>query len=228
VKDDDIVEGHEATEFKPGPFNYCDYRCDRCDEQAKCRVFKEEQERLLEHYAKGEDSNDPEVFLQDMHKIFEKTKEMLEKTAAEQGINLGELPLEEAKQVEPETYVVYNCAHDYFEQAHLFIKKLEKEGSPASVEDDVEDLVWYHTLIAAKTGRLVSGFEDEIDEVQKIDEEGTLKVINKGIGLSKKALEHMLNELPGHLQDVATLLSLLKRIEKQIATDIRGRQQNGR
>ena len=78
-------------------------------------------------------------------------------------------------------------------------------------------------MIAAKSGRLVSGFIDDFldEEVAKVEEEGTLKVINKGINLSKNALENMLNELPDHLYTIADLMELLKRLEKQIQNDIR-------
>ena len=83
-------------------------------------------------------------------------------------------------------------------------------------------MVWYHTLIAAKAGRLVSGFIDDFDEeIQKLEEDGTLNVINKGINLSKNALEKLLNELPNHFHTIVDLTSLLKKLETQIQTDIR-------
>jgi len=212
-----------AKKFKPGPYNYCDYRCERCNEKDDCRVYKENQERLLEHYLKGEDPNDPDVFLSDLKEIFEKTQEMIKQAAAEQGIDLTEVPDEEIEEVDPHTYVIYNLAYEYFDRAHKLVKKLEVEGIPSEVEEEFEDFVWYHTLLVAKTGRLVSGFDDEFfdPEVREIEEEGTLQVINKGICLSKNALNKMLNELPDDFQDIVDLLDILKRFESQIKTDIR-------
>ncbi len=212
-----------AKKFKPGPYNYCDYRCERCDEKDICKVYKENQERLLEHYLKGEDPNDPEVFLNDLKKIFEKTQEMIKQAAAEQGIDFNEIPDREFEEVDPHTYVIYNLASEYFERAHKLTKELETKGVPEEIEEEFEDFVWYHTLLVAKIGRLVSSFDDEFfdAEAREIEEEGTLQVINKGIALSKNALSKMLNELPDDFQDIVDLLDILKRLEKQIKTDIR-------
>ena len=208
--------------YKAPPFNYCDYRCDRCDERENCRVYKDNEERILNHYANGEDPYAPEVFLKDLKEIFANTQNMIRDMAQKQGINIEELPDEETPEVNPDDYVIYRLAYEYYKQANIFIKELERTGIPETIQEDFRDLVWYHTLIAAKTGRLVSGFIDDYDEeFQKQEEEGTLAVINKGIDLSKNALENMLNELPDHLYTIADLMELLKRLEKQIQIDIR-------
>jgi len=212
-----------VDKFKPGPYNYCDYRCDRCDEKDNCRIYKENEERVLQHYLKGEDPNDPNIFLNDLKEIFDKTKDMLKKAAEGQGININELPNAEIPEVDPHTYAIYNFAYEYFDQAHKLIQKLEKTGIPEEIEEEFEDFAWYHTLLVAKTGRLISGFDDEFfdEEVREVEEEGTLQVINKGIILSKNALENMLNELPDDFPRIVDLLDILKRLEMQIKTDIR-------
>jgi hypothetical protein len=83
--------------------------------------------------------------------------------------------------------------------------------------------MWYHTLIVAKTGRLISGFAEGLrdEEMQEIEEKGTLGVINKCIRISRQALEIMLNELPEDLHTIAALMELLKNVEKQINKNIR-------
>ena len=209
--------------FKPPPFNYCDYRCDRCDEQEDCRVFKDDQERLLDHYRKGEDPYDPEIFMSDLKEIFSRTEKMIKKAAQEHGIDLDDISEDEVPEVEPEEYVIYRLAYKYFEEANAFIKALDKSGVPENIKPYYDDLVWYHTLIAAKSGRLVSGFIDDLldDEVSAVEEEGTVSVISKGIRLSRNALESMLSEFPDHLHRIADLVDLLKQIEKQIEIDIR-------
>lgn len=211
-----------SDQFKPPPFNYCDYRCDRCDEQANCRVYKDSQERLLEHYRKGEDPYDPEVFMNDLKEVFSRTERMIRKLAQEQGVDL-EQGDEEPPEVDPAEYVVYCLAYKYFEKANAFIKLLEKSGMPEGVRNAYDDLVWYHTLIAAKCGRLVAGFADDYldEEFTNAEEQGTIKVIQKGIILSKQALETMLNELPEQMYIVAELLETLKQLEKQLDIDIR-------
>ncbi|MGB9720885.1 MAG: hypothetical protein ACPL28_05330 [bacterium] len=212
-----------ADKIKPGPYNYCDYRCDRCEEKDNCRVYKDNEERVLQHYLKGEDPNDPDIFLNDLKEIFSKTKEMIKKAAEEQGIDLDELPEQEIPEVDPHTYVIYNLAYEYFDQAHKLIQRLEKTGVPEEIMDDFDDFAWYHTLLVAKTGRLVSGFDDEFfdEEVREVEEEGTLQVINKGIALSKNALKNMLNELPDDFQRIVDLIHILNKLETQIKKDMR-------
>ncbi len=209
--------------FRPPPFNYCDYRCDRCDEQENCRVFRDDQERLLDHYRKGEDPYDPEIFMNDLREIFSRTEKMIKKAAQEHGIDLDGVSEEEIPEVDPEEYVIYRLAYKYFEEANAFIKTLEKCGIPDNIRSHYDDLVWYHTLIAAKSGRLVSGFIDDLldDEVSNIEEEGTVSVIRKGIRLSKNALESMLSEFPDQLHTIADLMEILNQIEKQMESDIR-------
>lgn len=212
-----------SESFKPPPFNYCDYRCDRCDEREKCRVYKDDQERLLDHYRKGEDPYDPNIFMNDLKEIFTKTEKMIRKIAQEQGIDLDEASAEEMPEVNPDEYVIYRLAYQYFKEANALVKELEHSGIPDGLQQDYDDFVWYHTLIAAKTGRLVSGFIDDYldEEVTKLEEDGTIGVIRKGISLSKEALENMLNELPDHLYTIADLTDLLRRMEKQLEEDIR-------
>jgi hypothetical protein len=212
-----------TEEYKPPPFNYCDYRCDRCDKQESCRVFKDDQERLLDHYRKGEDPYDPKIFMNDLKEIFGKTEQMIRKMAEEQGIDLSETAEVEIPEVNPEEYLIYRLAYSYFENASALVKVLEKSGIPETVKPDFDDFVWYHTLIAAKAGRLVSGFIDDFldEELTKVEEEGTIGVIRKGISLSKDALQNMLSELPDHLYSIADLIDMLKRIETQLEIDIR-------
>jgi len=210
-------------QFKPPPFNYCDYRCDQCDEQVNCRVYKDDQERLINHYRKGEDPYDPQVFMNDLKEIFGRTEKMIRKIAQEQGIELDDMDAEEMPEVNPDEYVIYRQAYQYFEEASVFIKELEETGIPENIRVDYDDFVWYHTLIAAKAGRLVSGFIDDFleEDINRIEEEGTIGVIRKGISLSKRALENMLGELPDHLYSIAGLMETLTRIEKQLEMDIR-------
>lgn len=177
----------------------------------------------MDHYLKGEDPYNPDVFVKDLHDIFANTKNMVVKMAEEQGIDISDATSQDVPEINPEEYVIYRLAYTYFTAAHAFIKELENSGITDSIREDFEDLIWYHTLIAAKTGRLVSGFIDDFldEELQAMEEKGTIGVIQKGITLSSEALHHMLNELPEQLYAISDLIDLLKRLEKQLKTDIR-------
>jgi hypothetical protein len=222
-KKEEKEEKEREPEYEPSPFNYCDYRCDRCEHQDTCKVFKDDQERLLQHYLKGEDPYDPEIFMNDLKEIFDKTKNMVIDLAEKEGIELDDIPDEEVPRVDPHEYVIYQLAREYCRTAHDFIKHIDEEGVPESLKEEFSDFVWHHTLIPAKTGRLVSGFVDGLrdEELSRIEEAGTLGVIKKGIDLSKNALDLMLNELPDDLHSIAELLNLLSQLEKQIQKDIR-------
>lgn|GEM_PF-637322 len=205
------------------PFNYCDYRCERCAEQENCRVYKDDRDRMLEHYVKGEDPYDPKVFADDLKEIFEKTSKMISRMAEEENIDLGAVPEEEVPKADPDSYIIYRLAHQYCMDAHALVKKKRHEGIPQCIEEEWGDFVWYHTLLPAKTARLVSGFiDDDLErEWRKAEEDGTISVIVKSITLSRQALQVMLDELPDDLHDIADLLELLGRFEKQLQTDMR-------
>jgi hypothetical protein len=213
----------EEEKCTPSPYNYCDYRCDRCEHQNDCKVFKDDQERLIEHYIKGEDPHDPEIFMNDMKEIFDQTRKMIMDIAQEQGFDLDSIEDVEVPHIDPKEYVLYRLVREYADEAHVFLKQLQQEGITEDAEEAYSDIMWYHTLIVAKTGRLVSTFEDGLrdTEMQDIEERGTLGVIDKCIRVSRCALETMLNELPEHLQTIADLMDLLKTIEQQINKDIR-------
>jgi hypothetical protein len=208
---------------RTSPFNYCDYRCERCAEQENCRVYKDDRDRLLEHYVKGEDPYDPKVFADDMKEIFEKTSKMISKMAEAENIDLCAIPDENVPKIEPDSYILYHLAHQYCMDAHALVKKKRHEGIPQCIEEEWGDFVWYHTLLPAKTARLVSGFvHDDLDEEwHKAEEDGTVSVIIKSVDLSRQALQVMLNELPDDLNDIADLLELLSRFDKQLQTDMR-------
>lgn len=216
-------EQEEKGRYTPLPYNYCDYRCDRCEHQDTCKVYKDEQERLLEHYVKGEDPHDPAVFMNDMKGIVDQTREMILNIAQEKGFDFDSIEDVEVPQVDPKQYVLYRLVRAYADEAHVFLRQLQQEGITEDAEEAYDDLMWYHTLLVAKTGRLVSTFEDDLrDEgMQDIEEKGTLGVISKCIRISRGALEIMLGELPEHLQTIADLVDLLNRVEQQINRDIR-------
>jgi hypothetical protein len=219
------IKKKKAAEKKsrPMPFNYCDYRCERCAEQDNCRVYKDDRDRVLEHYVKGEDPYNPRIFADDLKEIFEKTRKMISRIAEEEDIDLGAVPDEEIPKIEPGSFVLYRLAQQYCMDAHALIKKKRREGFPQCIEEEWGDFVWHHTLLPAKTARLVAGIiDDDLDkDWRKAEEDGTVAVIIKSVTLSRQALQVMLSELPDDLHDIADLLELLGRFEKQLQTDTR-------
>lgn len=207
---------------KSAPYNYCDYRCDRCGERLNCRVFREEQARLQEHHDRGEDPYDPEIFMADLKRIFQQTEAMIKHAAELEGHPTEDEPAEPVRD-RPDEYVLYRQSIEYSRQARAFIRQIEAEGLPDQCREAFSDVVWYHTLIAAKAGRLVSGFIDNLRDAgsQRQEEEGTLAVLRKSIDLSRRGLEFIKQEHPGYSHVIEDLLGMLDRIEKTIQTGIR-------
>jgi len=209
-----------SNKFKPGPYNYCDYRCEKCDNQQICRVYKEQEERNVRHYINNKDPNDIKIILSDLKEIFEKTKSLLQEDARKYGVNLDEMPLEDEPEKNPYDFPVYCIANEYYQKSKVLIKDVEKIGLPKSACEDFETLIWYHTLILAKTYRLISNTENADDEdLQQIEKQGTIAVINKGIMLSKAALKNLLNDLPDHLHTILELLQIIDRLETCLRVD---------
>src|SRR5207244_1149057 len=73
-------------------YNYCDRWCERCRFTAYCRVYDTEQKRLERHLLRGEDPDDPKVWMQDIEESFGETIQMLEQMSAEQGLDLSAEP----------------------------------------------------------------------------------------------------------------------------------------
>ncbi len=204
------------------PYNYCDYRCERCDQRLSCRVFREEQARLQDHYDRGEDPYDPEIFMNDLRQVFQQTEAMIVHAAEQESIKL-ENNHKTTIGEEPEQYVLYRQAFEYYRQTNALIRLIESGHLPDQIREAFADVVWYHTLIAAKAGRLISGFIDHHhdEEFQTKEEKGTLGVIRKSILLSRQGLERIKIALPEHTHLIKELLTMLDQIEQTIQTDMR-------
>jgi hypothetical protein len=82
----------EDSPFIAGIYNYCDRWCERCQFTDRCEVYAREQRQWERHLLRGENPDDPEVFMQDLHETLDETVQMLEQIAAEEGVDLDSLP----------------------------------------------------------------------------------------------------------------------------------------
>ena len=96
----DLFELAKDPKFIPGIYNYCDRWCERCSFTARCLVYAQEEA----------DRGDPavhdlnnEAFWEKLKANFERTREMLEAMAKEQGFDLDALDLTEAESQEKRT-----------------------------------------------------------------------------------------------------------------------------
>lgn len=168
------------NQFVPGIYNYCDRWCERCLMTGKCSLYYEEQKTKAEHLAKGEDPHDWNIIMQDIKKNFEEALKLLEKSAAEQGIDLNSLPDEPCEEPHPNLHPLNLRARNYMLLAHRFLEKLHKTLKTDTVnmkqraktmllpndDENVQTLEiltshysaisWYYTLILSKIHRALS------------------------------------------------------------------------
>ncbi|MBN1105417.1 MAG: hypothetical protein JXL84_18540 [Deltaproteobacteria bacterium] len=170
-----------------GIYNYCDRWCERCPQTSRCL-----------NYAMGEEeSGDPETrdirneaFWKNLEGMFHVTIELLRERAAQEGIDLEELDLDEAEEQErlwretAENYGICRAGKSYTDMAERWFDAAEpffgpeEETGPArgpvgrdgkspetsDLEDALEVVRWYQHQIYVKLMRAVHGLLKEDPE----------------------------------------------------------------
>jgi hypothetical protein len=182
----DLFDLAEDPKFISGIYNYCDRWCERCAFTSRCLVYAQEEE----------DRNDPaahdirnEAFWKKLTAIFERTHEMLEEMAKEQGIDFNTIDLASAKKQErrqhkrakshelakaSEKYA--GMVDDWFESEQELFEQKENEllamlefdiggqqpqAVAARIKDAVEVIRWYQHQIHVKLMRALMKFDPD-------------------------------------------------------------------
>jgi hypothetical protein len=97
MKKEDIKKLARNKNFIPGIYNYCDRWCERCFFTARCMNFA-----MTWEYSTDPEASDitNEKFWQSLSEIFHVTREMLEESAEELGIDLDAIDFEESSRSE--------------------------------------------------------------------------------------------------------------------------------
>jgi len=182
MKIEDIKKLAKNKDFIPGIYNYCDRWCERCPFTLRCMNYA-----MSREYTTDPEASDitNEKFWQSLSEIFKVTREMLEESAEELGIDIDSIDFEEASQEESiknkivENHECCRAAKKYSEMVNeLFeseyiptlrvVDKQEKKNSvelnnidslnrPAAIEEVVEVIYWYQHFIYVKLMRSVHG-----------------------------------------------------------------------
>jgi hypothetical protein len=179
---EDIKKLARNKNFISGIYNYCDRWCERCPLTSRCMNFA----------MTRADSDDPEAsditnetFWQSLSQIFKVTREMLEESAGEMGIDLDCIDFEAASRDEAVKDKIvknheccraaqryYKMVDEFFESEyapslHLIAKsdaeaeselpKIDRLTGPASLDELAEIIFWYHHFIYVKLMRAVRG-----------------------------------------------------------------------
>ena len=182
MKKEDIKKLAKNKNFISGIYNYCDRWCERCPFTSRCMNFA-----MSREYTTDPEASDitNEKFWQSISEIFKVTREMLEESAEELGIDLDAIDFEETSREESikdriiQNHECCRSAKKYSEMVDEWfaaeykptlrvVDKMEtkKVGDseendlleePIAIEGLVEIIYWYQHFIYIKLMRSVGG-----------------------------------------------------------------------
>jgi len=182
MKKKDIKKLAENENFIAGIYNYCDRWCERCPFTARCMNFA----------MTRDDTDDPEAsdinnekFWQSISDIFKVTRELVEETAQEMGVDLDAIDFDESAREEgikdkitenheccQAAKKYYQMVTDFFESEYVpSLRVVDKEhianvaelqesdvlDGPPTLDEMVEIIHWYQHFIYVKLMRAVRG-----------------------------------------------------------------------
>lgn len=159
------------------PFNYCDHFGDKDMLASKCKICKEEIDRIERYKKEGKDPYDMKNVFEDIGKDLALSLAMVAKKAKEMGIDLDSLPDEENDEPSHESYPIFNTVRKYGSKIENTIKELEI----IPVDTDIQMVMktadaFSHSrhYIIAKIGRALSSrWEEARDPDDDLDDSKT-------------------------------------------------------
>ena len=176
--------------FISGIYNYCDRWCERCAFTTRCMNFA-----MTREYSDDPEASDinNEKFWQSLSEIFKVTRELLEESAEEMGIDLDSIDYEEASRDEgikdkiAKNHVCCTAAREYYQMVDEFFEseyipslrvvdksdgekaprppKIDQLEGPATLDELVDIIYWYQHFIYVKLMRSVRGTLEEPSEL---------------------------------------------------------------
>lgn len=206
------------TNIPEAPYNYCDYRCEKCAWTEHCRVYQEEMSERLLLEAEGIDPDTWEGTLEVVHRNFEKVREMLEKDAARFGIDLSG-PLEPVP--EPPESELEKRAYECGLRLHELGKKISQSDEYLQLQDVLEetyqDFMWNHLLFAVKLKRAMHGFWEYENETDEDFRAASLSDGIKSAGVSIRATETNREALGIFAEKIPLLAEEIQREIRELA-----------
>jgi hypothetical protein len=190
MKKEEIKKLAENKDLIPGIYNYCDRWCERCAFTSRCMNFA-----MSSKYTDDPEASDinNEKFWQNLSEIFKVTRDMLEESAEELGIDLDAIDFEETSRQEGiKDKIVQNheccrAAKKYYEMVDEFfeseympslnvvdksdgknapeLQKTDNLNGTGTLDEMVEIIYWYHHFIYVKLMRSVRGILGNASEM---------------------------------------------------------------
>lgn len=199
------------------PYNYCDYRCEKCQYANKCLVYKKDKVRRITHILSGKNPDDINTVLENVSEDMQHTMELICKQTEEMGIDLDEAADKkiEEEEPDPEDDPLYNLAYSFTLKTHNFLKDVEKKVViTPEIKIYFDDLWWYHTLLSAKLYRALCSSGDE--EVDRQDAKLSAGVALKSAQICQDSLESIIYYRQETSKEANNLLRMIKKIQKGI------------
>lgn len=193
TKSDASRKNHEKTNHIPGIYNYCDRWCERCPFTSRCLNFEMSEEKF------GDLQNvdiTNEIFWQKLSETFQETLTMLKEMAAEKGIDLDAIELDDDEATngsfeDPSVvHIISHMARSYitmvdewfdknvyiFKDDRAQLKEITDADSSQSPPDEdtvtlidsVEVIRWYQHQIYVKLRRALHSVQNE--GMEELDE----------------------------------------------------------
>ena len=245
TKVDASEKNGEKTNHIPGIYNYCDRWCERCSFTARCLNFEMSAEKF------GDLENvdiTNEVFWQKLSETFAETLSMLKEMAAEKGIDLDSIELddEDDRLEDPSVvHIISHMAKSYitmvdewfdsnvyiFEDDHPGLKAAAAADSTQSAPDEdtitlidsVEVIRWYQHQMYVKLRRALHSAHDEATdgdlEGYPKDSDGSAKVSLIGMDRSISAWGKIIKYFPGEEESILGIIAHLQRLRRRTETE---------
>ncbi len=244
---DDLFELAEDPRFIEGIYNYCDRWCERCPFTSRCLNYAQLQ--MIED-RQGFDPTDHDAenarFWQTLEDSFQLTFELMQRTAAEQGIDIHSPEFQESlKEAGEENRQRFEAARSHYlsqaaERYGLIVERwfnrneavlhqrLQKAKTasgeihpeqllPEDVEDAIEIIRWYQFLPAAKLVSVLAVEKiEEIRERQQQHDNGRVKVALIGIDRSLLAWGRVQMFWPESAREIMRFAGLLSELRLEL------------
>lgn len=198
------------------PYNWCDYRCDRCEFTKRCAVYKDEKAAKLKYFLQGRNPNSMDVTGEIIADSFEKSIELLKKMCEEKGFSWDEIEKGAKDVPSPPDFrkaPLFQAGEKFCLETHNFLKWAREEIfiSP-EIQNYFDELEYYSMLIPPKIVRMASAHMHEDADYLNEDRRKTAAVIKRAMGICRESLLQIAGFRPQTLEHTQNLLKFLSLI----------------
>jgi hypothetical protein len=212
TKDNDV-----EYDLPISPYNYCDYRCEKCDAVDRCLVYQKE----TEAQEQGKDA------IEVLSDSLKETMSMVKEFIKEKDIDISDI-IDDEKNLHRQIHnmvkelPVMKLGRKYMDKSMAFLEHYrERYLVPPMLDEAFSDLSWYHALLPVKMHRALDSLYNFIHEKHDYgkfaleDAFFTSLVVNKALAKSLAAVETLREALTDYRQTLTELEDILINIRRE-------------